>query len=143
MQNIIIENLKYEELEEYKALIDDCFESSTDIENYRNMYSKEKNYEIIVAKFDGEIVGSITILKIDLFTFSFQPMLELFNVCVSSKHREKKIGTLLIDFLVDYAKKNGYKCINLTCLDNLPNIHKFYEKVGFEKANSRKYAMYI
>ncbi len=143
MNEITIENLKYEELEKYKKLIDNCFGNSMEIENYREMYSTSKNYEIIVAKINNELVGSITILKIDLFTFNFQPMLELFNVCVDLKYREKKIGTLMMEYVINFAKENKYKSMVLTCLDDLPSIHKFYEKVGFAKANSRKYAMYL
>lgn len=141
MNDITIDKLKYEELEQYKNLIDNCFDSSASIETYKEMYSTDKNYEIIVAKTDNKIVGSVTIFKIDLFTFSFHPMLELFNVCVDSKYRENKIGTLMIDYVVKFAKENKYKSITLTCLEDLPAIHNFYEKVGFKRANSRKYAM--
>ena len=143
MKDVIIQRLKYEELEQYKNLIDNCFGGSVEIERYREMYSTNKNYEIIVAKIDNKIVGSVTILKIDLFTFSFHPMLELFNVCVDSKYREKKLGTFMIDYIIEFAKENKYKSLILTCLDDLPTLHKFYEKVGFTKANSRKYAMYL
>lgn len=143
MSDIIIDKLKYEEIQQYKNLIDNCFDSSVDIETYREMYSTDKNYEIITAKIDNKMVGSITMVKIDLFTFSFQPMLELFNVCVDSEYREKKIGTMMMDYVVKFAKENNYKSIVLTCLDDLPIIHKFYEKVGFKKVNSRKYAMYL
>lgn len=141
MNDVVIEKLKYEELDQYKELIDDCFGNSLEIENYRQMYDTNKNYEIITAKIDNKIVGSITILKIDLFTFSFQPMLELFNVCVNSKCRKNKIGTIMMDYVIRFAKENKYNSITLTCLDDLPIIHKFYEEVGFTKANSRKYVM--
>lgn len=141
MDNIVIEKLEYEELEEYKELIEDSFGHSQDIEIYKQMYSTNRNYEIIVGKIGDKIVGSVTILKIDLFTFSFQPMIELFNVCVKSKYRESKIGTLMLNYVISFAKKNNYKSITLTCLDDLPIVHKFYENVGFKKANSRKYVM--
>jgi len=139
--DIKIENLKYDDLEQYKALIDNCFGGSQDIEIYRNSYKLDRNYEIIVAKLDGKIIGSITMQKIDLFTFSFQPVIELFNISVNSDYREHKVGSIMMDYVKKYAKEHGYKQIILTCLDDQPVIHKFYEKVGFTKANSRKYSM--
>ena len=138
-----IEKLKYSELKEYKRLIDKSFENSSGISKYKKMYNQDKNYEILVAKKDNKIIGSLTILKIDLFTFDFQPMLELFNVCVDSSYRENKVGTKLIKYVVDFAKKERYNSIALTCLENLPYIHSFYENVGFKKADSRKYMMEI
>lgn len=143
INKITIENLKHEELEQYKSLIDDCFGGSQEIEYYREAYSLDKNYDIIVAKMDDKIVGSITMMKIDLFTFGFQPMIELFNVCVNSEYRRYKIGTLMIDYVIKFARDNNYKSIVLTCKDDLPDIHNFYEKVGFAKTNSRKYTMNI
>lgn len=141
--NIVFDKLKYEELKQYKELIDECFDGSSEIEKYREMYSDNNNYEILIAKVNDEMVGSITLLKIDLFTFSFQPMLELFNVCVKPSYRKNKIGTYMMDYVIKYAKDNEYNSIVLTCLEDNEPIHKFYESVGFIKANSRKYAMYF
>jgi len=70
--DIVIEILKYEDLDKYKQLIDNCFGSSQDLKTYKNSYTLDKNYEIIVAKLEGKIIGSITMQKIDLFTFEFQ-----------------------------------------------------------------------
>ena len=143
MKDIKVEQLRYEDLDNYKILIDDCFGSSRDLEYYKKSYDTNKTYEIIVAKFDDRIIASVTMVKIDLFTFSFQPVIELFNVAVHSNFRGKKIGILLIGYVEKYARDNGYKQVILTCLEDVPYIHKFYEKVGFTKANSRKYTMNI
>lgn len=143
MRDINIEKLKYKDLEDYKALIDECFGGSQELEYYEKCYNENKNYEIIVAKLGDIIIGSATMVKIDLFTFSFQPVIELFNVVVSSNNRQNKVGTLLIDYVKKYAMKNGYNQVILTCLEDVEYIHKFYERVGFTKANSRKYVMDI
>ena len=100
-------------------------------------------YKIIVAKDADKIVGSITFYKLDLFTFSFQPTLEIFNVAVLKEYRGQKIAKKLFEYVINFAKKNGYKSINLTCLDTAIPAHKLYESIGFTKASSVKYNLYF
>lgn len=137
-----IEILKKSDIESYKALIDECFDGSNSISEYEK-YDIEANYKIIVAKNGNKVVGSVTFYKLDLFTFSFQPALEVFNVAVLKEYRGQKIAKKLFEYVIDYAKKNGYKSINLTCLDTAIPAHKLYESIGFVKASSIKYNFYL
>lgn len=137
-----IEQLNKDMLFSYKQLIDKCFGSSNSLEQYEK-YEQNDNYVIIVAKKADEIIGSITLYKIDLFTFEFQPCLMLFNVAVKEEYRKQKVAKSLMDHVIKYAKENGYKSISLTCLDDAFNAHKFYESVGFKKIGSIKYNLNV
>ena len=137
-----IEILKKSDIESYKALIDECFDGSNSIFEYEK-YDTEANYKIVVAKDGNKVVGSVTFYKLDLFTFSFQPALEIFNVAVLKEYRGQKIAKKLFEYIIDYAKKSGYKSINLTCLDTAIPAHKLYESIGFVKASSIKYNFYL
>lgn len=137
-----VEILKKADIVSYKALIDEAFDSSNPIEYYEK-YMENDNYKILVIKNNREVIGSLTFYPLDLFTFSFQPSIEVFNVAVLEKYRGKKIGKQLFKYLVDYAKQNGYKSIVLTCLDTAYDAHHLYESVGMKKASSIKYAMYL
>ena len=139
---MLIEILKKVNIESYKNLIDECFDGSNNISEYEK-YNPEANYKIVVAKDGEKIVGSITFYKLDLFTFSFQPVLEIFNVAVLKDYRGQKIAKKLFDFVFDYAKENGYKSINLTCLDTAIPAHKLYESIGFTRTSSVKYSLYL
>ena len=139
--NIKIEELKYEELEQYKYLIDSCFGDSQNIEEYKRGYNKHENYIILVAKDNDKIIGSITLYKVNLFTFSFQPAIEIFNMAVLKEYRRKNIAKLLFENAIEYSKNNNYKSIYLTCLDTAYEAHKLYEKVGLKKMSSIKYSM--
>jgi Predicted acetyltransferase len=134
-----IEKLQMSDIASYKNLIDTCFGGSDDLEHYRNHYDDNAPYEIIVAKDNDVVVGSITFYKIDLFTFSFQPALEIFNVSVLPEYQGKKIAKNIFNYITNFAKENGYKSIFLTCLDSATNAHHLYESVGFKKMNSFKY----
>lgn len=140
---MIIEKLKREDLPKYKALIDEAFDGSQDIDKYLQYDENSKAYEIIVLKEKDELVGSVTMYKLDLFTFSFQPTIELFNVAVKSSYRRQNLGRILMNYVIDYAKENGYKTIHFTCLESEKSVHDFYESCGFTKAESRKYNMYL
>ena len=141
---IKIENLKTKDLDQYKSLIDECFGGSNDIEEYQKRYKEDnESYEIIVAKHEDKIVGSVTIYKIDLFTFSFQPGIEIFNVAVLKDYRRKNIAKILFEYIINFAKENGYCTLFLTCLDDAYSAHRLYENVGFKKTNSLKYSFNI
>lgn len=140
---MIIEKLKKSDLASYKELIDDAFDGSNDLELYSKYDENSPSYEIIVLKEKDEIVASITMYKLDLFTFSFQPAIELFNVAVKKSYRRQNLGKIMMNYVIDYAKENGYKTINLTCLESEVGVHSYYESVGFKKAASRKYSMYL
>ena len=89
-----IEYLKSRDMAQYKSLIDECFGGSNSIEHYEAQYEENDRYSIIVAKDGDRVVGSITFYKIDLFTFSFQPSLEIFNVAVLEACRGKGMRML-------------------------------------------------
>lgn len=138
---MIIEKLKKEDLNEYKKLIDEAFNGSNDLDSYDNYDGNNDSYEIIVLKEGKKIVASTTMYKIKLFTFSFQPSIELFNVVVSKEYRRKNLGSMMLEYVINYAKENGYNSIHFTCLESEKGVHQFYESMGFKKVNSRKYNM--
>lgn len=141
--NFTIEKLKYNDLSKYKDLIDSCFDKSNDIELYKQNYKEDANYIIIVAKDEDKIIGSITFYKIDLFTFTFQPALEIFNVSVLQEYRGKKVAKQIFNYIIEYAKNNNYNSIFLTCLDTATDAHRLYESIGFKRTSSVKYLLNI
>lgn len=124
----------------YKELIDNCFGNSNPIKKYQE-YVQKNDYKIWVIKEDDRIIGSVTQYLIDLFTFNFQPCLMLFNVAVHEDYRNKGVGKYLLNFVINKARKKGYKSISLTCLDSAYPAHKLYESIGFKRSNSFKYSM--
>lgn len=140
---MIIEKLKREDLPKYKSLIDEAFDGSENIDKYLKYDENNNSYKIIVLKEREEIVATVTMYKLELFTFSFQPTIELFNLAVKKDFRRRNLGKILIEYVVDYARDNGYKTIHLTCLESEQDVHSFYESVGFKKAQSRKYNLYL
>ena len=137
---MIIEKLNKKDINEYKDLIDEVFGSSN-IDEFQRYDENNNNYTILVAKQDDKIIGTITMYMINLFTFSFHPSIELFNVAVSNKYRGLGISKKLFEFVINYAKGNNYKMIYLTCLNDACIAHKLYESIGFHRTSSIKFEL--
>lgn len=129
---MVIERLNPKDLKVYKDLMDECFGTSNDLEHYQK-YQENHAYKIFVVKAGDTIIGSVTLYPIDLFTFDFQPCLMVFNVAVKTAYREKQIAKSLLAHSIEYAKKEGYRSITLTCLDDAYPAHRLYESIGFKK----------
>ena len=58
--------------------------------------------------------------------------LEPDHIYVESHLQGQGIGKKLFDFLEDYAKENGYQCLELNTYTGNTKSHKFYYNLGFK-----------
>ncbi len=54
------------------------------------------------------------------------------DLCVDESQRGKKIGTALYEYVVNFAKENGYYNVTLNVWELNPAAKKFYEAMGLE-----------
>lgn len=54
------------------------------------------------------------------------------DLCVDETARNAHIGSLLYEYVLDYAKKNGYYNVTLNVWADNTNAVKFYEKLGLK-----------
>ena len=101
----------------------------------------EKDFHYIVAVENGKIIGLVTWLMHGLPKHG---LVELDRICILSASRGKGVGIMLVDRLVDDARKwynkmdeDIRKLYLLTHEDNI-NAHAFYEKIGFEHETTLK-----
>jgi len=101
----------------------------------------EKDFHYIVAVENGKIIGLVTWLMHGLPKHG---LFELDRICILSASRGKGVGIMLVDRLVDDARKwynkldeDIRKLYLLTHEDN-KNAHAFYEKIGFEHETTLK-----
>ena len=62
----------------------------------------------------------------------------IFNVAVDGTHRNRGIGSALVETLVNYAKKNNLCFLTLEVRESNKNARSLYEKFGFIKVGERK-----
>lgn len=137
---VTIEYLKHADLPQYKKMLDDVLGESNSLE-YLQAYYKEHHasVKVVVAKKETEIVGTITFTLIDTFTSAMDPKIEFSNFATALAARGTDAATLLMNFVMDYAKAHGYQSIVVNCLADAARAHRFYEKMGFERLDSVRF----
>ncbi len=89
----------------------------------------DKGGKILYAKYENQIVGTVSLLKIDDFTF------ELSKMAVTEKVQGLGIGKLLMNHCIAFAKENQIKKLILFSNTKLIPAIIMYEKYGFEEVN--------
>ena len=86
----------------------------------------------VVGYFIGnKMLGTCTVNICNNFSWSGRPFAIIENMIVDKQHRNKGIGTLVLNFAKQYAKdKDCYKVALMTGIKRTETFH-FYESVGF------------
>ena len=88
--------------------------------------------ELIVAEIDDEIVGCLQLTVIPGLGRMGLVRGQIEGVRVSSTHRGRRIGELLVAAATDRARELGCGLIQLTTDKSRVDAHRFYERLGFE-----------
>lgn len=125
--------------EEYTDMLienDPSFQEYLDIQNYsEEMEHLEKKYglpdgRLYLAYCDEELAGCIGLRKMD------SQNCEMKRLYVRPVFRGRKIGNLLVEKIIDDAKKIGYSYMLLDTLPFLKSAIHMYKKYGFYEINS-------
>ena len=100
------------------------------IENYNSELGKSENL-FYVAKFGGKTIGFILARPIT-------PVVEIFNIAVLPDFREKGIGRILFDKILERAVEHNCLECWLEVRESNRAARRFYEKLGFENVGRRK-----
>ncbi len=127
---IEIKNMKIEDYEEIKDILQDQFDEfwtpgilKSELEN--------KNSKYVVAKENGEVVGFAGILITP-------DSVEITNIVTKKSNRKKGIGNLLLDTIIKMAKETKRSNISLEVNEKNDIAIKLYKKFGFEQVGIRK-----
>jgi glucosamine-phosphate N-acetyltransferase len=131
MNNYIIRNLTDADYDKYLYLINQFRPTVFTVEEYKDVLNKINTHSTIwVVDYNNELIGTTTIIYEYKFIHNIVKLAHIEDVCIDKNYRNKGIGNLLMNFIVDEAKKeNCYKII-LDCDEKLEN---FYKKSGLER----------
>lgn len=85
----------------------------------------EPGGEIFFCLLDDEVVGTVAMQKIN------DSVIEMAKLAVDKKHQGKKLGNLLVDACIDFAKSHNYKTLMLVSSTKLDVALNLYRKYGF------------
>ena len=63
-------------------------------------------------------------------------MCMFYDICVLPSYQGRRIGTQIMNFLIDKVKDKGYASIGLFAWESNPSNMSFYEKFGFVKVKT-------
>lgn len=118
-----LKRLSYEWLEKY-ALVEP--EDEKILNNHKEIILDKGGF-IFFAKYNEEIVGTVSLIKVDHNTF------ELAKLAVTEKYQGLNIGKMLINKCLSVAKQNNAKKIILYTNKKLTSAIALYKKFHFEE----------
>ena len=133
---------KLEELEEVREIfieyadflkVDLCFQDfEKELQTLHEVYALPKGC-IILAKEDNQVLGCIALKPIG------EGICEMKRLYVRPLARGKSLGKQLVEELIDFAKKAGYKTMKLDTITSLKEAIKLYQSKGFIKTEPYVY----
>jgi len=101
---------------------------------------EDNNREIFVAEDKNEIVGFCIVSIFEIknhFMYHDMINIEIDDLCVDEKYRQKGVGKKLFEKVKLYGKEKGAQYITLTVWDFNKNAKIFYEHLGMKTRMSR------
>ncbi|GMA61687.1 GNAT family N-acetyltransferase [Alicyclobacillus fastidiosus] len=93
--------------------------------------------EVLVAEFDGEIVGSVVLCPENTDAYKgladMSEFPEIRMLAVAQSARNRGVASALIAECIRRAKVKGSKSIGLHTADFMKNAIRLYERIGFER----------
>jgi glucosamine-phosphate N-acetyltransferase len=131
MTDYIIRKLTVLDYTNFLYLINQFRPTSFSFEDFQNTFCQIQNLSTIwVIEFNNVLIGTATILYEFKFIHNIVKLAHIEDVCIDSKYRNKGIGNVLIQYIIQEAKReNCYKII-LNCDESL---EYFYRKSGLDK----------
>ena len=94
-------------------------------------YAGNPGERIIVAELRGRVVGWTSVAVVDHFYTA--PCVEISGLVVDADHRNRGVGSLLLDEVKRWAKEKAVPLIRLRANVLRKEAHRFYEREGFSR----------
>ncbi len=107
-----------------------------------NLLIKSRNSQVIIVKFENEVIGMITIQKI-ISTVMGTKVGLIEDFIIKDDYRDLGVGTYLFEYIKDYAKKNSLSRLQLVCDEDNTSAKEFYAKKKFKQSNLNAWYYHI
>ena len=95
----------------------------------------DSHHELVVAELDGKLVGTLHLIFIPSLSYQGGLRAQVESVRVGSKWRGQGIGSEMMKWVIERAKRRDAHLVQLTTHRSREDAHRFYEKLGFEKSH--------
>ena len=91
----------------------------------------DPNQRLVVLERDGELVGTFQLSIIPGVSQRGLKRAIIESVRVATSERGSGLGTVMMQWAIDEARRRGCRLIQLTSNAERPDAHRFYERLGF------------
>lgn len=130
MENLNISDMKLCDLDEIEAIYNTDFENTWKFSTLKSELSNPFS-KCIIARLNNKVVGFAGIW------FSVDDA-HVTNIVVKKSHRNKGIGSLLLEKLINLTKENCKSCLTLEVNTNNIYAQRLYTKYNFKNLGIRK-----
>jgi GNAT superfamily N-acetyltransferase len=114
-------------------------ETPDDLEPYVaafHVLDADANQRLIVADRGGRVVGTLQLTLIPGLSQRGLTRAQVEAVRVAKAERGNGLGTILMNWSIDEARRRGCGLVQLTSNQARPDAHRFYERLGFAKTHA-------
>jgi len=90
---------------------------------------------LVVAEVDGEVAGTLQLTVLAGLARRGALRGQLEAVRVAAAHRSSGLGSALVTWAVEEARRRGCAVVQLTTDARRVDAHRFYERLGFERSH--------
>jgi GNAT superfamily N-acetyltransferase len=65
------------------------------------------------------------------------------EIVVDRDQRGRGYGRALLEYCIRLARERGLECVELACSLARPELHRFYERMGFEDRRMKLYSLFL
>lgn len=118
---------------------------SSSLDDYRRVFAEIcalPGHELLVVEYEGAVVGTMVFLIVPNLSHGALPWAIVENMVVDERYRRQGVGSLLMEYAIDRARKSG--CYKVQLLSNKKRLeaHRFYCSMGFE-ASAEGFRLYF
>ncbi|MBN1777296.1 MAG: GNAT family N-acetyltransferase [Clostridiales bacterium] len=103
----------------------------------------DPDYHVLLAKVDGEIAASVSVIVIQNLTRNARPYAIIENVITSAAHRRKGLAAALMAEAVQIAKAADCYKVSLTTGNKDEGTFRFYEGCGFNHTDKTAFIQWM
>lgn len=96
----------------------------------------DPNQRLIVAEREGHVVATLQLTVIPGLSQRGLTRAQVEAVRVAKSERGNGLGTVLMRWSIDEARRRGCGLVQLTSNQARPDAHRFYERLGFAKTHA-------
>ncbi|WP_299037804.1 GNAT family N-acetyltransferase [uncultured Pseudokineococcus sp.] len=90
---------------------------------------------LVVAEVDGEVAGTLQLTVLPGLSRRGALRAQVEGVRVAAAHRSSGLGSALVTWAADEARRRGCALLQLTTDARRVDAHRFYERLGFERSH--------